>query len=482
MEQSNYCPRTLFTKIFHTDILQLKSMHALWEERKAPQELDYARIESGQDDFGDASLEAIPSADDENNANCVERDQQLWSARQCLRVFQTSLAQLAHRFQSQQKLLTWDKDDEVAVDFVTAVSNFRSHCFDIERKSKFDVKSLAGSIIPAIATTNSIVGGYVLAQTCKLLESMLPFRIWKTQSATPSKEDLDHEASLIHKNCFAVHISNTNQKVSKLVLAQVDKPLPHCMACSSNAQTIVVALDFQKTTLGMLVDGFIRNRLRCAAPDVRYSLKSSILWLADDELDLDDPSVARRKGKLLSELDLMVDGVLLNVADLKQKFEVIIKLKNVDPHSLKSAAAAATGQPNTNGSDGDDWFSILNQGTLDSIHQDLASAQVGDQNGGGPLEVETEVRDLPSKTNDVVHVDEDDDFEITLAIVNTSTSAQPTPTETTVTPTNKRKLAELVGGDDEAKEENGTEIQVPQVVSVPQTNGNGQAKRVKLDD
>ena len=56
------------------------------------------------------------------------------------------------------------------MEFVTACANLRSHIFGIERKSLFDIKSMAGQIIPAIATTNAIVAGLVVLKSLQLLQ------------------------------------------------------------------------------------------------------------------------------------------------------------------------------------------------------------------------------------------------------------------------------------------------------------------------
>jgi ubiquitin-like 1-activating enzyme E1 B len=58
-----------------------------------------------------------------------------------------------------QDTCEFDKDQPIDLDFVTAASNLRSRVFGIERKSKFDVKGIAGNIVHAIATTNAIVAG-----------------------------------------------------------------------------------------------------------------------------------------------------------------------------------------------------------------------------------------------------------------------------------------------------------------------------------
>jgi ubiquitin-like 1-activating enzyme E1 B len=66
-------------------------------------------------------------------------------------------------------IITFDKDDEDTLDFVTASANLRSMVFGIEVKSRFDTKQMAGNIIPAIATTNAIVAGLCVLQSFKVL-------------------------------------------------------------------------------------------------------------------------------------------------------------------------------------------------------------------------------------------------------------------------------------------------------------------------
>ncbi len=45
----------------------------------------------------------------------------------------------------------------------------RCEAFHIGRKSRFDVKSMAGNIIPAIATTNAEIGGLIVQEALKIL-------------------------------------------------------------------------------------------------------------------------------------------------------------------------------------------------------------------------------------------------------------------------------------------------------------------------
>ena len=64
---------------------------------------------------------------------------------------------------------TFDKDDDLAVNFVTAASNLRSQCYNIPLQSEFTIKGMAGNIIHAIATTNAIIAGLIVIEALKLV-------------------------------------------------------------------------------------------------------------------------------------------------------------------------------------------------------------------------------------------------------------------------------------------------------------------------
>jgi ubiquitin-like 1-activating enzyme E1 B len=66
--------------------------------------------------------------------------------------------------------LDFSKDSAADLDLVTAATNLRAHTFGIPAQSRFDVKSIAGNIIPAIATTNAIVAGLEVVEALKLLD------------------------------------------------------------------------------------------------------------------------------------------------------------------------------------------------------------------------------------------------------------------------------------------------------------------------
>lgn len=160
-------PQLLFDKVFKSDIERLRSMEDMWKSRQAPQPLDYQTVLEKAD-------EAIAAKD-----TILQDGQKVWSLEESLVVFNDSLDRLSKRMAELRKshdgsgpapMIEFDKDDEDTLDFVAASANIRSTIFDIERKSRFDIKQMAGNIIPAIATTNAIVAGLCVLQAYKVLK------------------------------------------------------------------------------------------------------------------------------------------------------------------------------------------------------------------------------------------------------------------------------------------------------------------------
>lgn len=157
----------LFEKVFNGDIERLRSVEDMWKSRRAPEPLKYEKVLS-------EATEALALKD-----KVLSDDQRTWSLEESLVAFNDSLDRLSKRIielkknkrpEDPEPIITFDKDDVDTLDFVAASANIRSTIFGIESKSRFDIKQMAGNIIPAIATTNAIVAGLCVLQSFKVLK------------------------------------------------------------------------------------------------------------------------------------------------------------------------------------------------------------------------------------------------------------------------------------------------------------------------
>ncbi|KAK6599080.1 ThiF family protein [Botrytis cinerea] len=263
-------PQLLFDKVFKDDIIRLRSMEDMWKSRRPPEALDYTTLntEAGND-------EAIKQA-------ILKDDQRVWNLAENLIVFKDSLERLSKRLQemkstsnaanSGEPIITFDKDDEDTLDFVTASANLRSIVFGIETKSRFDIKQMAGNIIPAIATTNAIVAGLCVLQSFKVLRG----------DYSSSKE--------VFLSPFAPERLLSSDKSRE--------PNPDCPACSV-AQTRLL-VDMSRATLNDLVEGFLKLQLGYGEEFV-VNNESGLLYDVEETENLD---------KKLSELGIKGDTFL----------------------------------------------------------------------------------------------------------------------------------------------------------------------------
>ncbi len=136
----------LLQKVFVDDIRTLCKMEELWKSRERPVPLEIP-----------AELPIEPSQD----------DQQVWSQFEWMTLLTSACKNLLARESDE---ISFDKDDADTLDFVAAAANLRAACFAIELKSRFDIKAIAGNIIPAIASTNAIAAAMILVHATNLLQ------------------------------------------------------------------------------------------------------------------------------------------------------------------------------------------------------------------------------------------------------------------------------------------------------------------------
>ncbi|KAJ5993554.1 ubiquitin-like activating enzyme [Penicillium sp. IBT 35674x] len=256
-------PHKVFDKVFRIDIEELRGMEGMWKERKAPEVLDWDQLQ-------EQSKTVEPTI--------VDIDQREWTEPEAFYVFKDSLDRLSKRLKELQKttspegptpIIEFDKDDTDTLDFVTATAILRAAIFDIEPKSKFDTKQMAGNIIPAIATTNAMTAGLCVLQAFKVLQG-----------------DLANSKMVFLERSGARAINSDS----------LNPPRPDCGVCSAvHAQVLV---DPEQVTLNDIVEGVLRSELGYGE-ELSILKESGVIY---------DPDLEDNLPKKLSELGIIKDS------------------------------------------------------------------------------------------------------------------------------------------------------------------------------
>lgn len=241
--------RQIFDKVFNQDIERLAKMEDMWKERKPPTPLSYDTLEQ-------QSADIDPSISTES--------QKTWSVPENFVVFKDSLSRLSKRLAEDQAIadktnqprpiITFDKDDDDTMDFVTASGNLRASIFGIEAKSKFDTKQMAGNIIPAIATTNAMVAGLCVLQAFKVIKGEYARTKW-------------------------LWLWNGSLRTD-----QLEKPNPECVVCSVAMTRVNIDLD--KATLGDLVQNILKTSFSYS-DEITVMTEAGIIYDPDLEDNLE---------------------------------------------------------------------------------------------------------------------------------------------------------------------------------------------------
>lgn len=161
--------------------------------------------------------------------------------------------------------MEWDKDDDDALDFATAAANLRASMFGIPLKTRFDVKQMAGNIIPAIATTNAIIAGAIILQGLHVLR-----QDWKSAKS--------------------VWFGRTAQRALNSTI--LEKPNAACGVCRTTYIPLKVAYD--RMTLRTLIYDIAQDWL---GVKYEFSVGQGLRLLYD-------PDFQDNESKTLAELDI----------------------------------------------------------------------------------------------------------------------------------------------------------------------------------
>ncbi|KAH9440164.1 hypothetical protein Pst134EB_030792 [Puccinia striiformis f. sp. tritici] len=298
--------KIVFEKLFQEDIKRLLMMEDMWEHRRAPTPLNYDELASqelNQPENGHQNQQVVPGASG-------LKDQQTLTLKKSFDLFCSSLLALGKRIQSDttHEPLRWDKDDNDALDFVTAASNLRATIFDIPQKTRFDVKEMAGNIIPAIATTNSAVSALIVFQAINILSQSKEQD--KTTQIDAEGGQPDHLPRIAACRPW---YSKTAERM--IVAGSIDPPNPHCEVCQVVYSTIHVHPD---CTLKEFITQVLKGKLYDDEDEESITIQEG------DRL-LYDPDYTDNSIKTFKELSL-IDGQVERVLRITDEAEQYVPL------------------------------------------------------------------------------------------------------------------------------------------------------------
>ncbi|KAA1068087.1 E1 ubiquitin-activating protein uba2 [Puccinia graminis f. sp. tritici] len=309
--------KIVFEKLFQEDIKRLLMIEDMWKQRQAPTPLNY-------DDLASQKTHA-ENGQQEHQASTAGglKDQQTLSLKDSFDLFCSSLLALGKRIQSDpaHEPLRWDKDDDDALDFVTAASNLRANIFGIPQKTRFDVKEMAGNIIPAIATTNSAVSALIVFQAINILS-----RPKDTDNPSQNGAEADKEDNCGPLPRIAACRPWYGKTADRIIVAgSIDPPNPHCQVCQVLYPTVNVHPD---CSLKKFIVEVLQGRLFEEGDDESITIQEG------DRL-LYDPDFTDNDIKTFRELDL-IDGPaerVLRITDEAEKYVPLMFIisKNAPP-------------------------------------------------------------------------------------------------------------------------------------------------------
>lgn len=295
--------RRIYDHVFGYNIEMALSNEETWKNRTRPKPIYCRDVLSDNQQNG--NLDKCGSCSDLASVSAMaslglKNPQDVWSLAENSKVFLEALKSFFLKRDKEIGSLTFDKDDQLAVEFVTAAANVRAASFGIPMHSLFEAKGIAGNIVHAVATTNAIVAGLIVIEAIKLLTM-----------------DLEK---------LRMTYCNEHPK-RKMLLMPVEpfEPNKACFVCSKTPLTLEV--NALRTKLRDLIEKVVRAKLGMNLPMVMTG--HSLIYEVGDDLDEDEKrNYEANLEKVLSELPSPVTGgTTIVVEDLQQELSCEINIK-----------------------------------------------------------------------------------------------------------------------------------------------------------
>ncbi|EEF49457.1 SUMO-activating enzyme subunit 2 [Ricinus communis] len=298
--------RRIYDHVFGYNIETALSNEETWKNRNRPRPIysrdvlpDRPSQQNGSVDKGSASHD--PSSVSAMASLGLKNPQEIWSLTENSRVFFEALKLFFVSREKEIGNLSFDKDDQLAVEIVTAAANIRAASFGIPLHSLFEAKGIAGNIVHAVATTNAIIAGLIVIEAIKVLE-----------------KDADN-----YRMTYCLEHPSR-----KMLLMPVEPFEPNKSCCVCSKSPLSLEINIHRSKLRDFVEKIVKAKLGMNSPLIMHG--PTLLYEVGD--DLEEDMVANYNANLekaLSELPSSVTGgSMLTVEDLQQEFTCNIYIKH----------------------------------------------------------------------------------------------------------------------------------------------------------
>ncbi|KAI3434307.1 uncharacterized protein J3R85_006564 [Psidium guajava] len=298
--------RRIFDHVFGYNIEVALSNEETWKNRSRPRPIYSKDVLPERPINQNGNMDRASATDNPSSVSAMaslgmKNPQEVWSLKENSKIFLEALKLFFGKRDKEIGNLSFDKDDQLAVEFVTSAANIRASSFGIPLHSLFESKGIAGNIVHAVATTNAIIAGLIVIEAIKVLQKDA-------------------------KNYRMTYCLEHPSKKMLLLPVEPYEPNKSCYVCSETPLSLEI--NTQKSTLRDFVDKIVKAKLGMNLPLITHG--SALLYEVGDDLEEDMvANYAANLEKVLSELPSPVtSGTLLIVEDLQQELTCNISVKH----------------------------------------------------------------------------------------------------------------------------------------------------------
>ncbi|KAF5448870.1 hypothetical protein F2P56_029368 [Juglans regia] len=296
--------RRIYDHVFGYNIEVALSNEETWKNRNRPRPV-YSR-DVMLNGLAQQNGNIFGATDDPSSVSAMaslgmKNPQDIWSLMENSRIFLEAFKLFFVKREKEFGNLTFDKDDQLAVEFVTAAANIRASSFGIPLHSLFEAKGIAGNIVHAVATTNAIIAGLIVIEAIKVLQN-----------------DTNN-----YRMTYCLE-----HPTRKMLLMPVEpfEPNKSCYVCSETPLTLEI--NTHRAKLRDFAEKIVKAKLGMYFPLIMHG--SALLYEVGDDLDEDMvANYAANLEKVLCELPSPItSGTTITVEDLKQELTCNINIKH----------------------------------------------------------------------------------------------------------------------------------------------------------